>query len=53
MGRPVKLDEKLLSPEEKKKYDKGWEDNGFNQYVSDMISAHRTLADFRDPAYVF
>ncbi len=45
----MKINKEKLSPEEQKKYDKGWEDNAFNQYVSDMISLHRSLADFRDP----
>lgn len=28
---------------------KGWEDNAFNQYISDMISLRRSLPDVRDP----
>ena len=47
MGKPVVLD-KDLDPEIKKKVDKGWQDNAFNQYVSDMISLHRSLPDPRD-----
>ncbi|XP_018011031.1 putative polypeptide N-acetylgalactosaminyltransferase 9 isoform X2 [Hyalella azteca] len=47
MGKPVVLD-KNLDPELKKKVDKGWQDNAFNQYVSDMISLHRSLPDPRD-----
>ena len=47
---PVKIDKEKLNPEEKKKYDKGWENNAFNEYLSDMISVHRSLADIRDPA---
>ena len=41
----------VLSPvkEERKKYDEGWQNNAFNQYVSDMISLRRSLADLRDP----
>ncbi len=50
LGKPVKIDKDKLSPEERIKYDKGWENNAFNQYVSDMISLHRSLADARDPA---
>ena len=45
MGKPVKVDSP--SKEIKKKIDKGWTDNAFNQYVSDMISVHRTLPDPR------
>jgi len=47
MGRPVKLDN--ADPETKKLIDKGWQDNAFNQYASDLISLHRTLPDQRDP----
>lgn len=49
LGKPVNIDTSLLSPEEKKKFDDGWKNNAFNQYASDMISLHRTLADIRDP----
>jgi polypeptide N-acetylgalactosaminyltransferase len=49
LGRPVIIDKEKLSPEERVKYDKGWKDNAFNNYASDMISLHRTLADIRDP----
>lgn len=45
LGKPVKVDSP--SKEVKKKIDKGWADNAFNQYVSDMISVHRTLPDPR------
>lgn len=50
LGKPVIIDKEKLSPEERKKYDEGWKNNAFNQYVSDMISLHRSLADIRDPA---
>lgn len=48
-GRPVEIDKNKLSPEERALFDKGWEDNAFNQYASDKISVHRTLPDVRDP----
>ena len=51
MGRAVNLG-KNLDPDVKKQVDKGWQDNAFNQYVSDMISLHRELPDPRDQWYV-
>lgn len=37
-----------MSDEMKKAVDDGWTKNAFNQYVSDLISVHRTLPDPRD-----
>jgi len=47
MGKPVRIENP--DPETKKKIDKGWKDNAYNQYISDMISLHRSLPDQRDP----
>ncbi|XP_075168693.1 polypeptide N-acetylgalactosaminyltransferase 9 isoform X2 [Haematobia irritans] len=47
MGKPVTLPLNMTE-EMKKAVDDGWQKNAFNQYVSDMISVHRTLPDPRD-----
>lgn len=49
LGKPVILGH--LSPEEEDKVNEGYEKNAFNQYISDMISLHRTLPDVRHAEY--
>ena len=48
MGKAVILP-RHLTPSIKKLVDKGWQDNAFNQYVSDLIPIQRSLPDVRDP----
>ena len=49
MGKPVILEKEKLSKDVQSLIDKGWEDNAFDQYISDMISITRSLPDVRDP----
>jgi hypothetical protein len=48
MGKPVEIDKDKLSPSELKKYNDGFSKHAFNEYVSDLISKHRSLPDIRD-----
>lgn len=49
MGNAVRVNVTKLAPDERSQYDRLYKLNGFNQYVSDMISYHRRLADIRNP----
>uniref|UniRef100_A0A913I3Y5 Polypeptide N-acetylgalactosaminyltransferase n=1 Tax=Strongyloides stercoralis TaxID=6248 RepID=A0A913I3Y5_STRER len=42
-GKGVKINKTLLNKEELIVYETGFKNNAFNQYVSDMISIHRSL----------
>ncbi|XP_055855735.1 putative polypeptide N-acetylgalactosaminyltransferase 9 isoform X2 [Episyrphus balteatus] len=48
MGKPVYLSS-FLPAEIQNLVDEGWKKNSFNQYVSDIISLHRSLPDLRNP----
>ncbi|KAI6241685.1 Polypeptide N-acetylgalactosaminyltransferase [Aphelenchoides fujianensis] len=48
LGKGVKVDKTKLTPEEKQRYDKGFQNNAFNQYASDLISVHRSLPPTAD-----
>ena len=51
-GQKLTIDEKLLDAENKKKFDEGWKNNAFNEYVSIKIPLNRTLPDARLPRYL-
>ncbi|CAJ0580538.1 unnamed protein product, partial [Mesorhabditis spiculigera] len=43
LGTAVNIDPKSLSDIERAKYDRGFQNNAFNEYASEMISIHRAL----------
>ena len=43
MGEPFKVDKNKVDPDTKARIDKGWENNAFNEYVSDLVSVHRCV----------
>ncbi|ELT88186.1 hypothetical protein CAPTEDRAFT_64353, partial [Capitella teleta] len=47
MGNGIMLDRKKLTQKQQKEYNRGFATHSFNQYLSDRISLHRTLPDFR------
>lgn len=43
LGKPFKVDKDKVDEEIKQRIDKGWQNNAYNEYVSDLISVHRYL----------
>ena len=50
MGKGFEVNLENMSAEDKKEYEEGISQHSFNQYASDRISIHRTLADYREGA---
>lgn len=46
-AKGMNIDEKSLSPEEKEKYDEGWNKYAFNNYASNLIPFNRSMPDIR------
>uniref|UniRef100_A0A1I8ESN9 Polypeptide N-acetylgalactosaminyltransferase n=1 Tax=Wuchereria bancrofti TaxID=6293 RepID=A0A1I8ESN9_WUCBA len=47
-GKAVIIDRNKLTLDERRIYDDGFTKNAFNQYISDMISIHRSLPSYID-----
>lgn len=47
-GKAIDIDKEKLSPEDREKYDNGFQNNAFNEFASKMMSLHRSLPDVRD-----
>lgn len=46
-GRPLKINQKELSPEELAKFNEGWKNHEYNEYASLQISIEREIPDHR------
>ena len=42
-GKPFKVDKEKAEPEIKERIERGWKNNAYNEYVSDLISVHRLV----------
>ena len=49
LAKGMNIIDKNLSPQEKEKYDEGWQKYAFNNFVSTLIPMNRTLPDIRLP----
>ena len=49
LAKGMNIIDKNLSPQDKGKYDEGWQKYAFNNYVSTLIPMNRTLPDIRLP----
>lgn len=47
-GGLVNINPDALAPEERIRYNQGWNNHHFNEYVSDLISVQRTVPDLRN-----
>ncbi|KAH9513195.1 Polypeptide N-acetylgalactosaminyltransferase 5 [Bulinus truncatus] len=47
-GRPVHIEAADLSERERLKYEEGWRNHEYNEYVSGQISTQRDIPDFRN-----
>ena len=47
MGRAVNINKDKLSKAERLLFDKGWSENQFNLFASDLIGTRRDLPDMR------
>lgn len=47
MGKQLVVNKEKLDEAEKKKFDDGWLNNAYNEYVSNLIPLNRTLEDIR------
>lgn len=46
-AKGMKIEDKKLPPEEKDKYDQGWNKYAFNNYVSTLMPLNRSIPDIR------
>ena len=47
----MNIDDKTLDPEEKKKFDEGWNKYAFNEYISTLMPLNRSLPEIRLAGY--